>query len=129
MALGALLYWRMYRISFRRRSATEVKTPRAMTSRSILANHSSTWLSQDEYVGVKCRWTVGWRPKNSVTCWVLCADRLSAITWISWVAGWLTTMSVRKATNSDEVCRAAVLPSTSPVLVLNAAYSDSVPWR
>jgi hypothetical protein len=26
-----------------------VKTPRAMTSRSIRANHSSTWLSQDEY--------------------------------------------------------------------------------
>ena len=27
---------------------TEVKMPRAMTSRSILANQSSTWLSQDE---------------------------------------------------------------------------------
>ena len=46
--LGALMYWRMYRMSFRRRSGTEVKTPRAMTSRSIRANHSSTWLSQDE---------------------------------------------------------------------------------
>ena len=52
--LGCLLYWRMYRMSFLFRSATEVKTPRAMTSRSILANHSSTWLSQEEYVGVKC---------------------------------------------------------------------------
>jgi hypothetical protein len=31
-----------------RKSGTEVKTPRAMTSRSIRANHSSTWLSQDE---------------------------------------------------------------------------------
>ena len=29
------MYWRMYRMSFRRRSGTEVKTPRAMTSRSI----------------------------------------------------------------------------------------------
>ena len=28
------MYWRMYRMSFRRRSGTEVKTPRAMTSRS-----------------------------------------------------------------------------------------------
>jgi hypothetical protein len=28
--LGALMYWRMYRMSFRRRSGTEVKTPRAM---------------------------------------------------------------------------------------------------
>ena len=27
--------------------------PRAITSRSILANQSSTWFSQDEYVGVK----------------------------------------------------------------------------
>ena len=36
--LGALMYWRMYRISFRRRSGTEVKTPRAMTSRSVRAN-------------------------------------------------------------------------------------------
>ena len=25
--------------------------------------------------------------------------------------------------------RAAVLPSTAPVLVLNAAYKESVPWR
>ena len=31
---AALMYWRMYRMSFRRRSGTEVKTPRAMTSRS-----------------------------------------------------------------------------------------------
>jgi hypothetical protein len=41
-------YWRKYRMSIRRKSGTEVKTPRAMTSRSIRANHSSTWLSQDE---------------------------------------------------------------------------------
>ena len=33
--LGALMYWRMYRMSFGRRSGMEVKTPRAMTSRSI----------------------------------------------------------------------------------------------
>jgi hypothetical protein len=36
---------------------------------------------------------------------------------------------VRNATNSAEVWRAAVLPSTSPVLVLKAAYKESVPWR
>ena len=35
-------------MSFLLRSGTEVNTPRAITSRSILANHSSTWLSQDE---------------------------------------------------------------------------------
>src|SRR6266849_8744748 len=36
-------------------------------------------------------------------------------------------MSARNATNSADVCRTAVLPSTSPVLVSNAAYRDSVP--
>ena len=43
----------MYFISFLRKSANDVNTPRAMTSRSILANHSSIWLSQEESVGVK----------------------------------------------------------------------------
>ena len=33
-------------MSLRARSLTEVKMPRATTSRSILANQSSTWLSQ-----------------------------------------------------------------------------------
>ena len=50
---GCSLYLRMYRMSFLLKSGTEVNTPRAITSRSILANHSSTWFSQDEYVGVK----------------------------------------------------------------------------
>ena len=35
-------------MSFLFRSGTEVKTPRAMTSRSIFENHSSTWLSHEE---------------------------------------------------------------------------------
>ena len=39
---GDLLYWRIQRISFLFKSATEVNTPRAITSRSILANQSST---------------------------------------------------------------------------------------
>ena len=42
-------------MSFLFRSGTEVNTPRAITSRSILANQSSTWFSHEEYVGVKCR--------------------------------------------------------------------------
>jgi hypothetical protein len=40
----------MYCMIFRRRSAMEVKILRAITSRSILANQRSTWLSQDEAV-------------------------------------------------------------------------------
>src|SRR5207244_10728418 len=93
----------MYRMSFRRRSGTEVKTPRAMTSRSILANHSSTWLSQEEYVGLKCRCTLGYWARNALTRVVMCAERSSAITWICLPWGWFTTRSVRNATNSAEV--------------------------
>src|SRR3546814_8305885 len=69
-------------MSFRFRSGSEVNTPRAITSRSILANHNSTWLSQDEYVGVKCMCTFGWSARNAATALVLCAERLSAMTWI-----------------------------------------------
>jgi hypothetical protein len=36
------MYWRMYRMTFRRRSGTEVQTSRTMTSRAIRAIHSST---------------------------------------------------------------------------------------
>jgi hypothetical protein len=38
----------MYFMSFLRKSANDVNTPRAMMSRSILANQSSIWLSQEE---------------------------------------------------------------------------------
>ena len=44
----------MYRIRLLFRSATELYTPRVITSREIFANHSSTWFYHDEYVGVKC---------------------------------------------------------------------------
>jgi hypothetical protein len=47
-ATRVALYFRIYRMSFRLRSGTEVNTPRSITSRSILAHHNSTWLSQDE---------------------------------------------------------------------------------
>ena len=40
---------------FRLRSFTDVKMPRAMTSRSSFENQISTWLSHEEYVGVKCK--------------------------------------------------------------------------
>lgn len=34
-------------MSFLRKSGTDMNTPRAMTSRSILENQSSIWLSQE----------------------------------------------------------------------------------
>lgn len=52
IGFASLLYWRMYRMSFLSRSLTEVKMPRVITSRWMRANQFSTWLSQDEYVGV-----------------------------------------------------------------------------
>ncbi len=48
MTRGFLLYSRMYLISLLFRSATELNTPRVITSREIFANHSSTWFSHDE---------------------------------------------------------------------------------
>lgn len=53
--LDRSLYLRMYRMSFLLSAGTEVNTPRAMTSHSILSNHNSTLLSQDKYVVVKCK--------------------------------------------------------------------------
>ena len=114
-------------MSFLLRSGTEVKTPRAMTSRSILANHSSIWLSQEEYVGVKCSCTLGFWARNASTRVVLCAERLSAITWNLFAVG-LVGHDVGQ--EGDELGRGMawrVLPNTSPVLVLNAAYRERVP--
>jgi hypothetical protein len=54
----------MYRMSFRRRSVTDVKMPRAMTPRSIFENHNSTWSSHAEYVGVKWSCSVGWAARK-----------------------------------------------------------------
>ena len=46
--LAFLLYWRTYRMSFLFRSATEVNTPRAGTSRLIFANDVTRKLSGAE---------------------------------------------------------------------------------
>ncbi len=62
-----LLWARMYCSSLRRRSAVEVRMPRAMQWRSILANQSSTWLSHELQVGVKCMVTRGWAASQSRT--------------------------------------------------------------
>ncbi len=47
-ALAATPAYQRWRRSLRAESETEVKMLRAITSRSILANQISTWLSQDE---------------------------------------------------------------------------------
>src|SRR5262245_36666472 len=80
IGFAALLWRRMYRRILRARSATDVKTPRASTSRSTFKNHSSTWFSHDEYVGVKCSRTFAWFRRKVRTACVLWVDRLSAIT-------------------------------------------------
>jgi hypothetical protein len=64
----------MYFMSLRDRSATEVNTPRVITSRSILANQISTWFSQDEYVGVKWNRPVDSSPETRRRPW-FCAPR------------------------------------------------------
>lgn len=59
----------------------------------------------------------------------LMVERLSRMMWISRRGGWRATRSERNGTNSSLVWRAAVLPTTAPVAVSNAAYSDRVPCR
>src|ERR1700730_9285267 len=129
IGFAILAYDLMYRISFRFRSATELKIPRSITSRWIFENQISTWFSHEEYVGVKCSRTFGLAFKNSSTFFVLCADRLSRITWISCAQLLLVASRPRKSTNSWEVWRGAVLPSTCPLFTSRAAYHDSVPCR
>ena len=55
--------------------------PRASRSRSILQTTARPDLSQDESVGVKCRWTRGCASRKASTFFVLCAERLSTMTW------------------------------------------------
>src|SRR5437588_5959805 len=58
-------------------SSSEQNTPRSRQRRCNSANHRSTWLIQEEYVGVKCSWTRGWASSHRWTAGALCADRLS----------------------------------------------------
>src|SRR5207237_7645874 len=64
-------------------SSSEQNTPRSRQRRCSSANHRSTWLIHDEYVGVKCSWTRGWASSHRCTTGALCADRLSQITWMA----------------------------------------------
>src|SRR6266513_1472977 len=61
-------------------SSREQNTPRSRQRRCSSANHRSTWLIQEEYVGVKCSWTRGWASSQLCTTGALWADRLSQIT-------------------------------------------------
>lgn len=65
---------------------------------------------------MKCKETWGWLWRKASTNLVLCAERLSAMTWIVRPAGWVATISCRKATNSALVWRAAVRPRDGSAL-------------
>ena len=56
-------------------------------------------------------------------------ERTAIINRLRGLHRWWATMSARNATNCAEVWCCAVLPNTSPVLVLKAAYNGSVPCR
>ena len=105
-----------------------MKTPRAMTSRSILANHSSTWL----------RGRVS-RREVQVDRGVVTQELgdLRGLVRRQVVSDHVDFLSRRLIDDDvgqkgDKLCRSVArrgLPSTSPVLVLNTAYRDNVPWR
>ena len=54
--------------------------PRSITWRWIFANQISTWFSQEEYVGVKWNFTLGFASRKLPTAGALCAERLSRMT-------------------------------------------------
>jgi hypothetical protein len=56
---------------------SEQKVPRSRQRRSSSANHRSTWLIHDEYVGVKCSPNRGCASSHLCTAGALCAERLS----------------------------------------------------
>src|SRR5665811_1407399 len=60
----------------------EVKLAPCRAARVSTLNHTSTWLSQEAWVGVKWKWTWGWRAshRSRFGLWVF---RLSRMTWIS----------------------------------------------
>src|SRR6266540_3454268 len=62
-------------------SSREQKTPRSRRRRCSSANHRSTWLSHEEYVGVKCSANRGCASSHRWTARALWAERLSQITW------------------------------------------------
>ena len=62
-----MLYARVNSWMQRIRPVTLVKLPRLMTRWLINPNRRSTWLIQDEYVGVKCTWKRGCRASHART--------------------------------------------------------------
>jgi len=54
------------------KSRTLLKLPRRIRLRVISPNHRSTKLSQEELVGVKCRWNRAWRLSQLFTAGCLC---------------------------------------------------------
>src|SRR3989442_282244 len=118
----------MYRISFSRRSVTEVNTPRGMTSRSIFENQSSTWFPRRV-----CRRVV---EPDVRMCDEKGADLLRLMSGefvvddVDFASPRLRLDDdLRKAAHSSLVWRGTALPSTSPVWVLSAAYGNNVPCR
>src|SRR5215204_2090431 len=61
------------------RWSMESNSPCRMRRRSMIENHSSTWLSHEACVGVRCRNTCGCSSRNASTAGVPWAERLSTM--------------------------------------------------
>src|SRR5687767_6126169 len=57
------------------RAATLVWTPRRMSLSMISPKNRSTWLTQDDPVGVKWMWNRGWRASHVLIMSVLVSSR------------------------------------------------------
>src|SRR3954467_15815188 len=84
-------------------------------------NHRSTRFIHDPYVGVKCKWKRLWRNSHLCTVGVLCAERLSEITWTSRSLGTLRSTLFKNATKSALVWRGRGAGMTFPPPVSGGA--------
>src|SRR5215211_4784329 len=92
-------------------------------------NQRSTWLIQEEPVGVKCRWKRGWRASQSRIAAALWVARLSQITCTSRSVGTALSIAMRNFAELDCPVLAVQRGDDAAVGELNAANRLVVPWR
>ena len=112
------------------RSVTLLKTPRRMRLRVISAKKRSTRLSQDDEVGVKCRWKRGCCASHAFTVGMLVGG-VVVDDQVQVEVG--RRALVDDAEEPDELLVPVPLgmqrPITVPSSTLRAANSVVVPWR
>lgn len=110
------------------RTLTLANVPRRMACRVMIPNQISIWFNHEEPTGVKWKWTCGFFASHAFTSGVVCVERLSRTTWISFPACGLTAF-LRNARKVAPFRFGLHSPSTSPVVTFSAANRLVAPCR